>query len=84
MMSTEEKIMHLIADQLALRPEKVIPSASLVDDLGADSLDLVDLMLVMEDEVGRAISDEEARRIQTVQDAIDLAEPSLRAVVQQG
>lgn len=76
--------MHLIADQLALRPEKVIPSASLVDDLGADSLDLVDLMLVMEDEVGRAISDEEARRIQTVQDAIDLAEPSLRAVVQQG
>jgi len=79
----DEKLIHIIADQLGVSPEKVVPSASFVDDLGADSLDLVELMLVMEDELGREIPDDEARRLQTVQDAIDFAEDSVCTALQQ-
>ena len=82
-MNIEEKLIHIIADQLGVSPEKVVPSASFVDDLGADSLDLVELMLVMEDELGREIPDDEAKRLQTVQDAIDFAEDSVCTSVQQ-
>ncbi len=73
-MSVEERIRGIIARQLEVQPEEVIPEASFADDLGSDSLDLVELVMAMEEEFGIEISDEEAERIQTVQDAINFIE----------
>ncbi len=73
-MSVEERIRGIIARQLEVQPEEVIPEASFADDLGSDSLDLVELVMAMEEEFGVEISDEEAERIQTVQDAINFIE----------
>jgi acyl carrier protein len=58
-------------DQLGVSIEKVVPEASLLDDLGADSLDLVELVMVLEDKSGREIPDEDAEKIRTVQDAVN-------------
>ena len=69
--SVEEKIKAIIAEQLGIEEEEVVNSASFVDDLGADSLDLVELIMALEEEFGKEISDEEAEAIQTVQGAID-------------
>lgn len=76
-MNIEEKVINIIADQLGVSTENVVPSASFVDDLGADSLDLVELMMAMEDGLGREIPDDEAKKLRTVQDAIDFAEDCL-------
>ncbi len=73
-MSVEERIRGIIAKQLEVQLEEVIPEASFADDLGSDSLDLVELVMAMEEEFGVEISDEEAERIQTVQDAINFIE----------
>ncbi|MEE8557068.1 MAG: acyl carrier protein [Myxococcota bacterium] len=73
-MSVEERIRGIIVRQLEVQPEEVIPEASFADDLGSDSLDLVELVMAMEEEFGVEISDEEAERIQTVQDAINFIE----------
>ncbi len=70
-MSVEEKMVEIIASQLSVDKEKVVPSASFVDDLGADSLDLVELVMAMEEEYGLEIADEDAEKMQTVQDAIN-------------
>ena len=70
-MSVEEKVKNIIVDQLGVSADEVLPSASFVDDLGADSLDLVELIMVFEEEFGQEIPDEDAETIQTVQDAID-------------
>ncbi|NDY42187.1 acyl carrier protein [Dissulfurirhabdus thermomarina] len=70
-MSTQEKMIEIIASQLSVDKEKVVPSASFVDDLGADSLDLVELVMAMEEEFGVEIADEDAEKMQTVQDAIN-------------
>ena len=69
-MSTEEKVKNIIIEQLGVSADEVVPEASFVDDLGADSLDLVELVMVLEEEFGREIPDEDAEKIQTVQDAI--------------
>ncbi len=69
-MSTEEKIKNIIIEQLGVSADEVIPEASFVDDLGADSLDLVELVMVLEEEFGKEIPDEDAEKIQSVQDAI--------------
>lgn len=69
-MSAEQKVREIIIEQLGVREEEVIPEASFVDDLGADSLDLVELVMVLEEEFGQEIPDEDAEKIQTVQDAI--------------
>ena len=58
-------------DKLGVDPEKVKPEASFVDDLNADSLDLVELIMSLEEEFGTEISDEDAEKIRTVQDAVD-------------
>ena len=66
-----DKIQDIIVDILVIDKEKVVPDAKFREDLGADSLDLVELIMAFEDEFGGRISDEDARGITTVQDAVD-------------
>jgi len=70
-MSLEDKIKKVIAEKLGVEIEEVVPDASFVDDLGADSLDLVELIMSMEEEFDIEISDEDAEELEKVQDAID-------------
>jgi acyl carrier protein len=70
-MSAEEKVIDIIVEQLSVDKDKVVPSASFVDDLGADSLDLVELIMAMEEAFDIEIPDEVAEKITTVKDAID-------------
>jgi len=70
-MSAEDKVIDIIVEQLSVDKDKVVPSASFVDDLGADSLDLVELIMAMEEAFGIEIPDEVAEKITTVKDAID-------------
>ena len=67
----EEKVKKIIAEKLSVDLAEVKPEASFVDHLGADSLDLVELIMSMEEEFGVEISDEDAEKIVTVKDAID-------------
>jgi acyl carrier protein len=67
----EDKVKAIIAEQLGVDIEQVKPETSFVDDLGADSLDTVELVMALEEEFGIEIPDEEAEKISTVQDAID-------------
>lgn len=69
--SIEERVKKIIVDQLGVKPEQVVPEASFVDDLGADSLDTVELVMALEEEFETEIPDEEAEKINTVQAAID-------------
>jgi acyl carrier protein len=71
MAEIEEKIKKIISEQLNVSEEDVVPEASFVDDLGADSLDQVELIMAMEEEFDLSISDEDAEKIATVQNAID-------------
>ena len=70
-MSIEEQVKNLIVEQLGVSLDEVVPTASFVDDLGADSLDLVEMIMMLEEEFGGEIPDEDAEKIQTVQDVID-------------
>ena len=70
-MSIEDKIKQIIAEKLSVELSEVVPEASFVDDLGADSLDLVELVMTMEEEFDVDISDEDAEKLVTVQDAIN-------------
>ena len=70
-MSVDDKVKKIIAEKLSVDLEEVVPEASFVDDLGADSLDLVELIMSMEEEFDTDISDEDAEQITTVKDAID-------------
>ncbi len=70
-MSVEDKVKKIIAEKLGVDMAEVVPEASFVDDLGADSLDLVELIMSMEEEFDTDISDDDAEKIQTVQDAIN-------------
>ena len=71
MAAVEEKIKKIIVEQLGVDEEDVTPEASFVDDLGADSLDTVELVMAFEEEFGVEIPDEDAEKIQTVQNVID-------------
>ena len=73
-MSVEEKVKKIIMDQLSVSADEVKPEASFIEDLGADSLDLTELIMAMEEEFGVEISDEDAQQIQKVQDAISFIE----------
>ena len=73
-MSVAEKVKEIIVDQLGVDAAEVNPDAKFVDDLGADSLDLTELFMAMEEEFGVEISDEDAQQIQKVQDAISFIE----------
>jgi len=67
----EEKVIDIIVDKLGVERSEVTPEAVFVDDLGADSLDLVELIMAMEEEFGFEIADEEAEKLRTVQDVIN-------------
>ncbi len=69
-MAVQEKITEIIVEQLGVKPEEVVTEASFVDDLGADSLDTVELVMALEEEFGIEIPDEDAEKIQTVGDAV--------------
>jgi acyl carrier protein len=77
-MSIEEQVKAIICDQLSVEPGDVVPDASFVDDLGADSLDLVELIMAMEEKFGVEISDEDAEKIKTVQDAINYIKTNIK------
>ena len=69
--SIEEKVKDIIIEQLGVNAEQVTPNASFIEDLGADSLDTVELVMAFEEEFSVEIPDEAAEKIQTVQHAID-------------
>ena len=75
----EEKVKKIIAEQLDVDIAQVKPEASFVDDLGADSLDTVELVMALEDEFEMEIPDEQAEKITTVQQAIDYATAHVKA-----
>ncbi len=70
-MSVEDQVKKIVAEKLGVDLNEVVPAAKFIDDLGADSLDLVELIMAMEDEFGINISDEAAEKLVTVKDAID-------------
>jgi acyl carrier protein len=76
-MSVEEKVRKIIAEKLSVDLDEVVPEASFVDDLGADSLDLVELIMTMEEEFDVEISDEDAETLVTVKDAIEYTKKQL-------
>jgi len=73
-MAVIEKVKSIIAEQLGVKQEEVTPGASFIDDLGADSLDTVELVMALEEEFGVEIPDEDAEKIATVGDAIKYIE----------
>ncbi len=77
MSSIEERVKKIVAEQLGVKEEDVQPSASFVEDLGADSLDTVELVMALEEEFETEIPDEEAEKITTVQLAIDYVKNNL-------
>ncbi|MDI3546487.1 MAG: acyl carrier protein [Halanaerobiales bacterium] len=72
-----ERVKNIVVEELAVDPEEVTPEASFIDDLGADSLDVVELVMAFEEEFDIEIPDEDAEGIQTVQDAVDYIEENL-------
>ncbi len=71
MASVEEKVKHIIVEQLGVDEQEVKLEASFVDDLGADSLDVVELVMALEEEFGLEISDEDAEKLLSVKHAVD-------------
>lgn len=82
MPAVEEKVRQIIVDQLGVEPEDVTPAASFVDDLGADSLDRVELIMSLEETFGVEIPDEDAEKISTVKDAVDYIQKNAKSVKQ--
>ncbi|MBP1747977.1 MAG: acyl carrier protein [Deltaproteobacteria bacterium] len=76
-MSVTEKVKKMIVDQLGVSETEVVPEAKFIDDLGADSLDIVELIMALEDEYSIEIPDEDAEKMETVGDAIRYIEDRL-------
>ena len=79
MASVAEKVKHIIVEQLGVDEDEVKSEASFVDDLGADSLDVVELVMALEEEFSLEISDEDAEKIGTVQQAVDYIESHVKS-----
>ncbi len=77
--SIEETVRKIVAEQLGVDEDKVVPEARFIEDLGADSLDTVELVMALEEEFDQEIPDEDAEKIRTVQDAIDYIKQKLAA-----
>jgi len=77
-MAVEDKIKEIIVEQLGVSAEEVVAEASFIDDLGADSLDIVELVMALEEEWGLEIPDDDAEKIQTIQDAINYIEERVK------
>ncbi|WP_457677979.1 acyl carrier protein [Thermovibrio sp.] len=77
MENIEQKVKEIVADRLGVDPDEVTPEASFIEDLGADSLDTVELVMALEEEFGIEIPDEDAEKIQTVGDAIEYIQKHL-------
>ncbi len=77
MSEREAKVKQIIAEKLGVSEDKITPQASFVDDLGADSLDQVELIMAFEDEFDVEIPDEDAEKMRTVQDALNYLESKL-------
>ena len=69
-MTLEDRVSEIVAEQLGVRREEVVAEASFIDDLGADSLDIVELVMAMEEKFDVEIPDEDAEKIQTIGDAV--------------
>jgi acyl carrier protein len=80
--SVEEKVNQIVIEQLGVEPSEVTPEASFVDDLGADSLDRVELVMAFEESFGLEIPDEDAERIVTVQDAVEYIQRHAKSIKQ--
>ena len=76
MSTIEERVKKIVVEQLGVKEEEVVPAASFVDDLGADSLDTVELVMELEEEFDISIPEDAAEKIQTVGEAIDHIEKS--------
>ena len=72
--AVETKVREIVAEQLGVSQEEVTPEASFIEDLGADSLDIVELVMALEEEYDMEISDEETEKIRTVQDVVNYIE----------
>ena len=72
--SIEEKVKDIIVEQLGVNPEQVTPQASFIEDLGADSLDIVELAMAFEEEFSVEVPDEDAEKLQTVGDVVKYIE----------
>ena len=71
MATIEERVKNIVVEQLGVKPEEVTPESSFINDLGADSLDTVELVMALEEEFDQEIPDEEAEKLDTVGKAID-------------
>ena len=78
-MAVAEKVKKMIVEQLGVNESEVVPEAKFIDDLGADSLDIVELVMALEDEYGIEIPDEDAEKIETVGDAIRYIEEHIKS-----
>jgi acyl carrier protein len=76
--SIEQRVKEIIVEQLGVEEDEVSPEASFIDDLGADSLDTVELVMAFEEEFNIEIPDEDAERISTVQEAIDYIKANVK------
>ena len=73
-----EKVKSILAEQLGIKEDKVKPESKIVEDLGADSLDVVELLMTMEDDFGVSVSDEEAVNLKTVADIVKMLEGKVK------
>jgi acyl carrier protein len=78
MSSTAEKVKEIVVNQLGVSPDQATPEAKFIEDLGADSLDQVELIMALEEEFGADIPDEDAEKLTTVGDAIKYIEENLQ------
>lgn len=72
MEDTITRLRNVLVEQLGLDPEKIIPESTFIEDLGADSLDTVEIIMAVEEEFGIEISDKDAEKVQTVKEAVEL------------